>query len=64
MHWFSYFGIIKSLNVNCRLSTIKEADEILVMKEGTVVERGTHHQLLEQNGAYKNLDSKQLEQIL
>ena len=64
MHWFSYFGIIKSLNVNCRLSTIKEADEILVMKEGTVVERGTHHQLLEQNGAYKKLVSKQLEQTL
>ena len=34
------------------------------MKEGTVVERGTHHQLLEQNGAYKKLVSKQLEHTL
>merc|ERR1719499_804710 len=45
-----------------RLSTIRNADEIVVMKEGTVVERGTHFELLELNGAYRNLVSKQIEQ--
>ena len=45
-----------------RLSTIRNADEIVVMKEGTVVERGTHIELLELNGAYRNLVSKQIEQ--
>ena len=43
-----------------RLSTVKNADEILVMKAGRIVERGTHTQLLEEDGVYKNLVSKQL----
>ena len=47
-----------------RLSTIKEADEILVMKEGKVVERGTHRDLLEMDGAYKKLVKKQLDESL
>ena len=47
-----------------RLSTIKEADEILVMKEGRVVERGTHRDLLEMDGAYKKLVKKQLDESL
>ena len=45
-----------------RLSTVREADEILVMKEGRVVERGSHTQLLEMDGAYRRLVSKQLDQ--
>ena len=47
-----------------RLSTVRDADEILVMKEGRVVERGTHTQLLEVDGAYRRLVSKQLDQGL
>ena len=43
-----------------RLSTVKEADEILVMMEGEVVERGTHSSLLQLDGAYKKLVQKQL----
>ena len=45
-----------------RLSTIKEADVILVMKEGKIIEKGTHEELLLQGGFYKNLYESQFEQ--
>ncbi|MCL1126447.1 lipid A export permease/ATP-binding protein MsbA [Shewanella surugensis] len=38
-----------------RLSTIESADQILVIDQGRVIERGTHKGLLEKNGAYANL---------
>ncbi|OFY40406.1 MAG: antibiotic ABC transporter ATP-binding protein [Bacteroidetes bacterium GWF2_40_14] len=38
-----------------RLSTIQHADEIIVLKEGTVVERGTHNELIMQKGLYSHL---------
>lgn len=38
-----------------RLSTIQEADLILVMKDGQILERGKHRELLEKNGFYANL---------
>ena len=42
-----------------RLSTIKHADEICVMLEGEIVERGTHEELLERGGYYKRLNDMQ-----
>ncbi|MGL6008530.1 MAG: ABC transporter ATP-binding protein [Culicoidibacterales bacterium] len=45
-----------------RLSTIKDADLILVMKQGTVVESGTHDQLLAATGLYAELYNSQFEQ--
>lgn len=42
-----------------RLSTIKNADEICVMHEGQIVERGTHEELLALNGYYKKLNDMQ-----
>ena len=42
-----------------RLSTIRGADEICVMHEGEIVERGTHEELLEKNGYYKRLNDMQ-----
>ncbi|TYT62668.1 ABC transporter ATP-binding protein [Natrialba swarupiae] len=38
-----------------RLSTIKDADQILVLEDGSIVERGTHEQLLENGGLYSHL---------
>lgn len=45
-----------------RLSTIKEADVILVMKDGSIIEQGNHETLLKQNGFYANLYNSQFEQ--
>lgn len=42
-----------------RLSTIKEADVILVMKDGNIIEQGSHEELLEKNGFYATLYQSQ-----
>ena len=42
-----------------RLSTIKNADDICVLYEGEIVERGKHEELLEKNGYYKRLNDMQ-----
>ena len=42
-----------------RLSTIKNADQILVMKDGNIIERGTHETLLARGGFYKRLYESQ-----
>lgn len=43
-----------------RLSTIIHADQILVMKDGSIAERGTHEELLSSNGIYADMWQKQL----
>ena len=42
-----------------RLSTIRQADVILVVKDGKIIEQGTHKELLQKNGYYHDLYSKQ-----
>ena len=45
-----------------RLSTIRSADVILVMRNGTVVEQGNHRELIQQNGFYASLYNSQFSQ--
>ena len=42
-----------------RLSTIREADRILVMKDGNILEQGTHEELLARKGFYEKLYNSQ-----
>lgn len=44
-----------------RLSTVKDADRVVVLDRGSVVQRGTHDALLEQDGLYQRLVSRQLD---
>lgn len=44
-----------------RLSTIKDADRILVMKDGNIIEIGSHNELISQKGFYYNLYNSQFE---
>ena len=46
-----------------RLSTIKDADVILVMKDGDIIEQGNHEELLAMNGFYANLYNSQFEKV-
>lgn len=45
-----------------RLSTVKNADEVAVVLDGKIVERGSHDELLQMDGVYKKLVSRQLSQ--
>lgn len=49
-----------SIVIAHRLSTVKDADEICVLNDGEIIERGTHEQLMEQNGAYRRLCDLQM----
>jgi subfamily B ATP-binding cassette protein MsbA len=44
-----------SIVIAHRLSTVRHADDIVVLQKGVIVERGTHDQLIQQNGFYKKL---------
>ena len=46
-----------------RLSTIRNSDLILVMKDGNVIEQGTHEGLMSQNGFYRRLYDSQFENV-
>ena len=49
-----------SIIVSHRVSTVRDADQILVLDRGRIVERGTHDQLLKHDGLYADLHRKQL----
>ncbi|MDB0025484.1 ABC transporter ATP-binding protein/permease [Flavobacteriales bacterium] len=49
-----------SLLVAHRLNTVRDADRIVVLQHGAIVEQGTHDSLLERQGAYRNLFEMQL----
>ena len=53
-----------SIVIAHRLSTILKADEILVVKDGTITEQGSHEELLEQGGTYRELYETQFRKIL
>lgn len=46
--------------ISHRISTVKNADRIIVLNDGSIVETGTHEQLLAQNGIYAGIYEKQL----
>ena len=50
-----------SFGIAHRLSTVRDADVILVLENGVIVERGTHAELLERRGLYHYLARQQLE---
>jgi ATP-binding cassette subfamily B protein len=49
-----------TLLISHRVSTVRHADQIIVLRDGRVVERGTHDQLLALGGYYDELYQKQL----
>jgi ABC-type multidrug transport system fused ATPase/permease subunit len=51
---------IRKRQVSCliiahRLSTVRDCDEIIMLENGIVLERGTHQELMQLNGAYANM---------
>ena len=60
-------GRLKQVGSDCttilishRISTVKAADQIVVLHDGRIVETGTHQDLVSQNGIYANIHQKQL----
>ena len=46
--------------ISQRISTVQHADEIIVVEEGTITQRGNHEQLVNESGFYRELYHRQL----
>jgi ATP-binding cassette subfamily B protein len=57
----AFFGGRTAVVIAHRLSTVKNADQIVVLDKGVVVEKGTHYELLDLKGSYYSLVQSQLE---
>jgi len=55
-----YTKEITSIIISHRISSIKNADNIIVLDDGTIVQQGKHEQLINQDGYYKQLYNKQI----
>jgi ABC-type multidrug transport system fused ATPase/permease subunit len=49
-----------SLIISHRVSSVKNADTIIVLQDGRIIEQGNHKELLEKQGSYHNLHNLQL----
>jgi ATP-binding cassette subfamily B protein len=54
------FGECTVLSIAHRMSTVRKADLIVVIDQGTIIEQGTHEQLMKQQGLYYFLATQQL----
>tara|TARA_B100000029_G_scaffold358961_1_gene351791 strand:- start:332 stop:565 length:234 start_codon:yes stop_codon:yes gene_type:complete len=55
-----YTKEITSIIISHRISSIKNADNIIVLDDGSIVQQGKHDQLINQDGYYKQLYNKQI----
>ena len=51
-----------TLIVSHRVSSVKNADRIIVLDEGKIIQQGTHNELINQKGYYQELYEKQLQE--
>jgi len=56
----SYTKNISTIIISHRISSIKNANNIIVLENGSIIQSGTHNQLISQNGYYKHLYNKQI----
>ncbi len=56
----SYTKNISTIIISHRISSIKSANNIIVLENGSIIQSGTHNQLISQNGYYKQLYNKQI----